>query len=82
MTEIDETPAPAYDPESTPNGLVDEVGQDHLPTGVPIAPYPHGETFTDEEGQLRHVPVPVDDDGTPTGTSVGVQKREDEEETQ
>lgn len=69
---MSETPAPAYDPETTPNGLADEVGMDHQPMGVPTAPYPHGETFTDEEGQVRHVPVPVDDKGVPTGHSVTV----------
>lgn len=78
-----ETPSPAYDPDSTPNALGAEVGMDHLPTGVPTAPYPHGETFTDaESGEVRHVPVPVDDKGTPTGTSVGLKIGEDEEETQ
>ena len=75
---MSDTPAPAFDPETTPNGLAAEVGMDHLPTGVPVAPYPHGETFTDEEGKARHVPVPVDDKGTPTGTSVGVKVGDDE----
>lgn len=77
---MSDTPAPAYDPDSTPNGLADTVGQDWQPSGVPIAPTPVGETFVGDDGKHRHVPVPVDDDGVATGSPVGLKLGQDEEE--
>ena len=73
MSDTDIKPVEAYDPETTPSPMAEFPGIQHTPTpGVPIAPHPHGETFTNQDGTTRHVPVPTAEDGSLTGVSVGI----------
>lgn len=49
-------PVRAYEPDLTPNDLVDEVGMDlAVLAAPPTAPTVAGETFTDGDGNRRHV---------------------------
>lgn len=72
----DDKPLAAYDPDTTPGTEFGEVGQSWNPEpGHPTAPVTAGETFTDEDGNTRH--VDPSKDGRPVALTTGQASQED-----